>query len=293
MNILLVSLDQAKLYPPKFHQYIESKGITCYLSRWRKEEVEDIISANNLSPENTIIHARVAGLQVNDTFKNLEKRGYRVINKSNTLEATSNKYKSYLIAEKHAIPCAKTVVVNKQDIQKILETLKKYKIGVLKPVYSQGLGKYCKKIADGSSYQQVQEAVEDIPGEEIIVQEFIHYAKLIRVIVINYIAVKEATTYDEPKDDWKASVCMNPDLKKYDEQNPEVFSLAEEIARSFTAEISFIDIFENEKGEFILNEINTACGFIIHDDVTGLGIYKYISDYLIQQVHELNAHKPI
>lgn len=290
MNILLVNLDQAKLYPPRIQQYIKSKGVNCYLSRWRKTEIDTVLKIYNLRPDNTIIHARVAGLNVNDTFKNLELQGYRVINNSLTLELTSNKYKSFIQAKKNNIPCAETVIVNKYDISSIKKFLMRYRTIVLKPVYSQGLGKFCKKIDSENSQLEIENDAKDIPGEEINVQEYIPYTKLIRVIVIGGKALREATTYDEPRDDWKASVCMNPNLKKYDFQNPTLLGLAEKTARSFNAEITFIDFFENKEGEIILNEINTACGLIIHEDVTRIEIHKYIGNYLIQQIQEFKGN---
>lgn len=283
MNILLISLDQAKLYPPRIKRYIQSHNIKCYLSKWRKNEIEETISKYGLNPKNTLIHARVANPEVNKTFKNLESRGFRVINPSKSLKLTSNKYLTYQAAKKHKIPTPETFKVSKKDIQKILKILSKFKTAVLKPVYSQGLGKYCKKIEHGATSGEVESAVSDIPGGQINVQQYINYKKLIRVIVIGGKALMEATTYDEPTQSWKASVCMNPNLKKYNFKNLKLFKLAEKIARDFKLEITFIDFFETGSGEIILNEINTACGFIIHEDVTRVKIHEYIGDYLIKQ----------
>ena len=47
--------------------------------------------------------------------------------------------------------------------------------------------------------------------------------------------------------------------------------------------IDDIDFFENKNGEFILNELNTACGLIIHEKVSGIKIHEHISDYLIEE----------
>lgn len=283
MNILLVSLDQAKLYPPRIQKYIKSRYVNCYLSKWRKSEIEEALNKYGLNPKNTIIHARVANPEVNETFKNLESRGFRVINPSISLKLTSNKYLTYQAAKRHKIPTPETFKVSKNDTQKILKILQKFKTAVLKPVYSRGLGKYCKKIEHGATSGEVESAVSDIPGGQINVQQYIDYIKLIRVIVIGGKALRQATTYDEPTQSWKASVCMNPNLKKYSFKNLKLFKLAEKIARDFKLEITFIDFFDTGSGEIILNEINTACGFIIHEDVTKVKIHEHIGDYLIKQ----------
>lgn len=287
MNILLVNLDQAKFYPPIIQSYIQSKKVNCYLSQSRKKEIEKVIKTNNLSPDNTIIHGRVPGPQVTKVFKELERRGFKIINNSSTLELVSNKYKTQIFAEKHNIPCVKSFKINKKDINRIVTLVSKYNTLVLKPIYSQGRGLYVKKVSFRNSKKEIERLVQDIPGREIVVQEYIPYKKLIRTIVVRFKILREATTYDEPKDDWKASVCLNPFIKKYDQKNSELFDLAEKTSRDFNAEIAFIDFFEDINGEIILNEINTACGLIIHEDVTKIAIHTYIGDYLIQKVRDL------
>lgn len=288
MKILLISLDQAKLYPPIIQRYTKSKGVACFLSKWRKADIEKVLEENHLNPTNTIIHARLAGPDVNQTFKELETRGFRVINQSKVLELTSNKYLTYKASVKHKIPTPETIKVKKNDIDSILETLKKFKVAVLKPVYSQGMGKFCKKIEASIGRTEIRSEVEDIPGEEINVQQYIDYTKLIRVIVIGDKALRVATTYDEPTKSWKTSVCMNPNVKKYNFENPGLFNLAEKVAKDFNLEITFIDFFEDQAGKIILNEINTACAFIIQEDITGVKIHEYIGDYLIEQAKTLS-----
>jgi glutathione synthase/RimK-type ligase-like ATP-grasp enzyme len=56
---------------------------------------------------------------------------------------------------------------------------------------------------------------------------------------------------------------------------------AENIAKKFNAEISFIDIFTTRKGYF-LNEINTSCNLTFHERASKYNISKKIAEYLLK-----------
>lgn len=271
-----------------FKEYLNSKGVNCYSSKGEKEEIKSVIVSQKLSPLDTLIHARTAGPHITEIYKELEREGYKIINKGNVTELTSNKYESQIFAQRNGIPVANTYKVNKQEIEKIKELPEKYGSVIAKPILSQGQGLFCKKINKGMPMDEIVELLSDIPGEDIIVQEKIEYQKLIRVIVIGFKVLKEAITYDVPVvSNWKASVCMNPNIRKYEITNDGLVSLAEKIAKIFDCGVSFIDFFEDKNGNFILNELNTACSLIIHEKVTGVKIHEYISDYLIEEAMKL------
>jgi len=286
MNILLINTKKAKLYPLLIQQYLQTKGITCYLSDFDQDEINKLISTNNLTPANTLIHARTAGPHVTQTYKELEQKGFIIVNKSLTTALTSNKYESQIFAGKGGLPVAQTMIVSKSDVNEILSFVNNFNQLVAKPIYSQGGGIFCKKVDKSMSVHEVRLLVEDIPGDEIIIQEYIAYQKLIRTIVVEHKMIMDATTYDTPTD-WKASVCMNPNIKKYESPDQRLIDLAQRTAKAFEAEISFIDFFQKENGEYILNELNTACGLIIHEDKTGIRIHEHISDYLIKRLNLL------
>lgn len=284
MNIFLINSQKAKIYPQIFKEYLTSKGVNCYNSRGNKEEIKSLIVSKKLSPLNTLIYARTAGPHITQIYKELESKGYKIINKSTATELTSNKYESQIFAQKNGIPVAHTYKVSKKEIQKIKELLNKYSSVIVKPILSQGQGLFCKKIDKDMTRGEIVSLIADIPGEDIIVQEKIEYKKLIRVIVIGFRVLKNASTYDAPvAGNWKASVCMNPNIKKYKITNYKLLSLAEKIAKIFDCGVSFIDFFEDKNGKFILNELNTACGLIVHEEITGVKIYKHISKYLIAE----------
>ena len=182
MNILLINTAKAKIYPKMFAEYLNKKGYQCFSSKWKKEDIFSMITAKNLSPENTLIYARAAGPNVAKTYQELEKLGYKIINKSSTTELTSNKYNSQIFAKQNGISVADTYKINKQDLEKIQELSKKYECVIAKPIFSQGQGLFCKKINKENSLNEISELIADIPGNDIIIQEKIEYIKLIRVI---------------------------------------------------------------------------------------------------------------
>jgi glutathione synthase/RimK-type ligase-like ATP-grasp enzyme len=160
--------------------------------------------------------------------------------------------------------------------------LKNTKQVVLKPVVSQGQGIYCLKFNNKNLHKS--DDIKKIPGEEIVIQEFLEYDRLSRVIVVGFNALEECIFYDEPKsNNWKCSVCLNPHIKHYKKPPYELLRLAEDIAIKFNSDVCFIDIFSTKNG-LVLNEINTACNLIIHEGMSKCNISKKIADYLISKI---------
>lgn len=263
--------------------YLISKGISTYISDIAS--VDKVIAEKSLTSQNTLIHSRTAGPQTNKKIAELEYRGFRVINSSYTLNLTSNKYLAQDHARKNNIPAARTFLVAKSNLQQINTLIAQRGVVILKPVYSQGQGIYCQKVDGSLSGAELAAVVQNIPGNEIQVQDRVTFKKLIRVVVIGFTALKGACTYDEPTEGWKCSVCMNPNVKHFVPKGDELMKLAERTAKVFGAQINFIDFFETVDGEFILNEINTACSLGFHEKATGFTIHAVIGDYLIQQVN--------
>jgi glutathione synthase/RimK-type ligase-like ATP-grasp enzyme len=289
MNIIIVRTKKGIKYAQKIQNYILSQGIICYLAE--RSELEGMITKYNLKPGNTLIHARCAGTTTNKILAQFEKLGFRIINSSKTLELTSNKYLANLHAKKNKLPIAKTYKLLENDLLGLKKLLQKHKTIILKPIHSQGQGIFCQKIDSNYKDAELKTILNSVPGQEIQVQEFIDYKKLIRVIVIDYKVLAKACTYDIPAMSWKCSVCLNPKIKKYNLVNTELKKLAEKTARVFEAQVNFIDFFEDQRGEFILNEINTACSLLIHEKITGVPIHRYIGDFFIKEVKNLTKLK--
>jgi glutathione synthase/RimK-type ligase-like ATP-grasp enzyme len=171
--------------------------------------------------------------------------------------------------------------VDKTDTQVIANLTQEFGSVVAKPIHSRDQGLHCKKIEQMTRDDEIREIIADIPGPEIIIQEMIEYKKLIRTIVIGFQMLRDAVTFDVPTEDWKASVCLNPKIKKYNDHSEMLVDFAERTARALEAEISFIDFFEDKNGHFILNELNTDCDLSIHEQITGVKIHEYIANYLM------------
>jgi len=279
MTIVLLRTKRGHSYAQKIQRAVLALGTDCVISEIA--ELEDCITQHDLKPENTLIHSRTAGPITNQKIAAIEAQGFRVINPSANLMLMNEKYTAHEHAEKHKLPVAATLKIRKDDTITLDVFLQKYKTVVIKPIYSQGQGVYCQKVSSDMNEQERLGLLESVPGDEIQVQEYIPYKRLIRVIVIDYRALPEATTYDEPTNSWKCSVCLNPNIKAYREDRPELFKLAERTARAFGAKVNFIDFFENQHGQFILNEINTACNLNIHERVTGVRIHEKIAEFLV------------
>jgi glutathione synthase/RimK-type ligase-like ATP-grasp enzyme len=287
MNILLVRSKLGLPYATHIQDYIRSRDVKCEIADI--ESLDDVIGKNGFTPDNTLIHARAAGPNVNKKYVSLEKDGFTIVNSATALFLTSNKYKAQVHAGENKIPVAKTYKVKKTDVKKVLELLTKHGRLILKPIYSQGQGIYCKKVTDGIGDGELAAILESIPGDEIQAQEFIDFEKLIRVIVIGFKAIKDATIYDNPDKDGKCSVCVNPVIKKYRGGDDDLFELAERTAKAFNARVNFIDFFQTGKGDFILNEINTACNLLFHEQVSGVKINEVIGNFLIEESERISV----
>jgi len=238
------------------------------------------LDKNKCSPKTTIIHSRTAHpIYTYKVLKKLEDEGYRVINSSEVIKLTSDKYQSCVFAQENKIPCAETIKVFKKEASSLIkEKVRKWGRVVVKPIVSQGQGKFAFMFSK-DNLKEI-EKIKDIPAKEIVLQKYIDYQRLTRIITIGFKAIKEAVFYDEPNGDWKCSVCLNPEIKLYQNPPRELLELAEDITRKIKSEISFVDIFTTENG-YILNEINTACSLITHERISGYNISKKIADYLL------------
>jgi glutathione synthase/RimK-type ligase-like ATP-grasp enzyme len=237
---------------------------------------------DRFTPTNTLIHFRTASPLPIRWARKLETKGYRVINSSRTLELTSDKFKSCEWARESGLALPKTVKVLKTQVKQSLESFAEHEF-VIKPTNSKSQGAFCFKTSKADPL--FLEKVAQVPGKEIIFQKLVPYTKIYRVIVINGKALVNAVFSDQPSsEDWKVSVCLNPDIKLVSQPDDDLISYAEKLAQIYNTEIGFIDIFETESGEYILSEINTACNLWNHERLSGVNISKHIAEYLKTQL---------
>ncbi|MBL7150482.1 hypothetical protein ISS86_00950 [Candidatus Microgenomates bacterium] len=280
-KVVIITTKKGFRYGDFVAKEINLRGFRCELTRLG--EVFDLLVGKRYVPEETLIHTRTASpVRVYKALKRLEKDGYRVINKADTVKRTSDKFLACQLALKKGIVSPKVWRIRKEDEQMVKEKVVQVGKVVVKPITSQEAGKYCFAF-NKDNLQEVVEKMALMPNRDLFLQEFVDYQRLYRVIVIGFQALEEAVFYDEPKQSWKASVCLNPSLSHEKNPSKELLVLAEKISRLFEAEICFIDIFQTKK-DWVLNEINTACSLIIHERKSKFNISARIAEYLISQI---------
>jgi len=250
---------------------------------------------SELNPNNTLIHPRTAyPLRVPwmKDLEDLEKKGFLVINPTKVLRLTSDKLKSSLFLQ-NRISHPRSWDFSKDKItKKDFNSLPQGKY-VAKPYTSVSQGKYVQvfekdKDFDFSDFKKV---LAQIPSDKMVVQEFIDYIALYRVIVINNKALPFSFVDRPTKDRWRVSVCLNKTSMEYvPGPDEKILDLAERTQEIIGGYINFIDIFETKnEGEkkYVLSEINTACILRIHENLAN----QNISGAIAQGLKEIAAKK--
>ncbi len=278
-NFVIIHTPKGYKYSSMVADEIVSSGYNCFLTTITA--VEKLLKEKNLTPNNTVIHTRTAHPgYVYQLLKKLAGKGYKIYNNPETVKLTSQKYLSCVHMEKHHLPCAETIKVKRSEaINKVKELLGQWSKVIVKPLTSKGQGEY----AFCFSQKNLDELgdIQTIPADEVIIQKYVSYTRLSRVIVVGFKALEGAVFYDEPGNGWKCSVCLNPAIKIYHNPPKELLELAEKSARAFNGEVFFIDIFSTPDG-FVLNEINTACSLILHQKISGVNIAQFFAQRLIK-----------
>lgn len=271
----------------------------------------------NYRPENTIIHARAANPRTEWTIKlrRLQDMWYKVVNSVDCIELTSNKLACSLrLQEKVAHP--KSWEYKKgmnfeefselwSDIELSLNEDDEYVIA--KPFTSLEQGANVRKIPfQNMTTRMIQVEFEKVPGKNIVIQEYVPYTALHRVIVIGgkalpYTFVDYA---DDPRKngEWKVSCCLNRTTMRFNgNPPPRLLQLAEQTQKEVGGIINFIDIFEfpwkdgenrprDMFGNFTNAEINTACSLNIHEKLAkdagrrDWNIHYRIAKELVKQI---------
>lgn len=286
MEFVIIRTIKGSRYASYIDKEINITGKRCGVTEIKN--LNEFLKKNKCDPKSTLIHVRTAHPdRVYKVLKNLSKKGYRIINSSEAIRLTSDKLESCFYAEKNKIPCAKTVTISKKmAIPFIRKKIDEWGDVIVKPRTSQGQGEYCFKFNKRNINHL--DRVKKIPSPDFVVQKFLEYERLNRVLVIGYKALDKAVFWDKPGQGWKCSVCLNPNLKTYGKPPQKLLKFAEDIAKKFKAEISFIDIFSTPKG-YVLNEINTACNFVIHERKSRINISRKIAEYLLK-MQKKKAH---
>lgn len=232
-------------------------------------------------PKWHLIYLRIGGA-IRVTFmltSQLQIMGYKLINNPLSIFRTNNKYLGAVLAGK-VMEVPKTYLIGKRlkDFQKIPRLLK-FPF-VIKPVLSiQGKGVV--KIENKEQLAKYLDKLDyrKLVGYPRLAQEFITYQRLIRVVMVGQEIIDAA--YDEPRDDWKCSVCINPKVKPYP-LSEKLKKTARQVKKITGQEICMLDIFEKD-GQYIFNEINNQCDLSFMQQATGVNHAKKIASFLTTQ----------
>ena len=281
-KIVIIRTKAGQQYAECIAKKIKNLNVECEITRW--EDLKNYLEIHECFTTKTLLHYRSAGPNVNPVAFDLEKKGYHLINSASVLDRTSDKYKSYEWANKHGIVLPITQKCTPEEMKKSINTLPFHKF-VLKPINSNGQGALCFSSFIGDT--EIDKKLSQIPGEKIILQQFVEYLKIYRIIVIGGKALNQAVFYDKPNSNrWKVSVCLNPEIQHEKNPDPKLLSYATHITDIFESEIAFVDIFLTKDG-YVLSEINTACNLTQHEDKSKYSISNDIAKYLISQLKKL------
>ncbi len=225
-----------------------------------------------LNPSNTLLHARAAypdGPQWVSSLVDLEERGYKIINDTKVTRLTSNKLECAFVMYNAGLPHPRTWEASRSDTREQLARLwhimgYDYDVRkvVVKPYTSMDQGA---NVRIANDFETFRIAVHAMPSSKVVVQEFIDYEAIYRVVVIGGRALP-VTWVDTPTAQrWRVSVCLNRNMRCITSPNPELLRVAERTQRVIGGGINFIDIFRTRSQRWILSEINTACNLRIHE----------------------------
>jgi len=282
-KIVIIRTKAGHKYAERIAEKINSFGTECCgVVCWK--ELDNFLAQQKCTPEKTLLHYRSTGPKIiTPKAYELERKGYQLINPAKVLDRTGDKFHSYEWAHQHKIVLPLT---KKGTRNKIKYYINKFAFPrfILKPTNSIGGGAFC--FLSSLNDPKIDYKLSQIPGEEIIFQKFVEYAKIYRVIVIGNKILDQAVFYDEPNSSrWKVSVCINPEMKLDKNPDPKLLSYAKHLADIFESEIAFIDIYETKDG-YVLSEINTACNLALHEHKSGYSISEDIAKYLISKLNK-------
>ncbi len=224
-------------------------------------------------------------------LKELEKEGVKIYNPPHVLQLTSNKLTSsiHLIKKGVPHPDSKRGAHNSKETLKIIRNmLKKYNKVIVKPFTSSDQGKYVQKISYDMSDNEITNKINQIPKSPFVIQEYIQYKAIYRIIVVNNKALPLAYKDTPTLGKWKVSVCLNPNMKFVSDPPSKLLRTAEQVQRAIlNGGVHFIDLFEKEDGNYVVSEINTACSLLLHEKMakmakhTHYNIAYYLAKYYI------------
>lgn len=257
------------------------------------DNIRELIRSTGWRRDNTVIHARAAYPSRSGfmgVLFELERNGWAVINTPDALLLTSDKLACARMLEDSGMWQPRTeAIAGVREIPKVYEFLANHHTCVTKPVASQGNGKYVHVIDRQTRRGQLEYIIRE-PAGAIMVQEYIPYIALHRVVVLNGEPIRTVWTDRPTRDRWKVSVCLNPAMKVTNNPPRALTDLAVRAQEIVGGDINFVDIFECRWDlsrmcpTFVIGEINTACSLLRHERMSGINIAKRIAETMLRLV---------
>jgi glutathione synthase/RimK-type ligase-like ATP-grasp enzyme len=235
-----------------------------------------------LNPTTDVVFFRTGGQSVARVARSFEHAGFRVVNDSRFIQLSAQKYLANIHAKVNGIPVPTlNVLVGKHDTELLSLYLRRHGALVAKPAISRNMGRHVYLLRQPSDFAHVA----TIPGRNVLLQSEVTFSRLVRTVVTRDGMLTGATIYDTKRDTWKATVCANPQAKRYPQVGAELVGLAEKTLASFGGDIAYIDYFETADGH-VFSEINQACNLLPQERITGLPIAEHIAAYLRRVQHQ-------
>lgn len=283
---VILTTFPGRKYGRKIGKELRKLGIIsfyCSLNRWPNVFRDH----PELNKDNCVIVARCAHPNNSPNWmkilEDMEEDGWTIINNTNVLKLTSNKLQCSLFLQ-DKVNHPKSWECTKRNFEETANNLNDGTY-IVKPYVSQSQGRYVKKffvdedadfLIDANTSQRLN--IDEIPENKLVIQEFINYVALYRVIVINGRALPFSFVDRPTQNKWKVSVCLNRTSMEYvPNPNPELLRLGEQTQREIGGNINYIDIFEKQDRSFVISEINTSCILFIHERLSGKNIAREIA----------------
>lgn len=125
---------------------------------------------------------------------------------------------------------------------------------------------------------------EDTDHHDLVLRQFIHEARHIRVVVVGGEAI-DAIEYQPQPDDFRTNAVAVPQVSAFDlRAHPNIEKVAIDAVRAIELEFGGVDILLQPDGRFFVAEVNFPCNFARNQLNTGADIAGAIVDYLIKKL---------
>jgi glutathione synthase/RimK-type ligase-like ATP-grasp enzyme len=240
------------------------------------------------------IHPRTASPKAAwlSNAEKLQTFGVQVINSPATVRLTSDKMRCSDVLIRAGVSHPDSISYTKGDVasfESVLELLRGG-LAIAKPTTSLSQGQHVTKFDLPNSFDEFERLVNGVPGKQIVVQRFVQYTGIHRVIVIggvpkNFTFVDRVSFHPEQ---WKVSVCLSKTKRLVTNPPKDLLDVAVKAQMAVGGDINFIDVFETPDG-YTMSEINTACSLIKHEKmareagVRGWNIHASIAKLLLRK----------